>query len=130
MLLTWGEPKRLPYERGIYRSWGAFFDFGDVLELPTPLELPSGDWSISVWLILPIPYVTDRPHTLVQSVTGRGAHVAIDETGSRLGCFDEERGLFIDSGVDLSRERKGWHNIVVTCDNSIEMKVTFYIRGK
>ena len=77
-----------------------------------------------------MPYETDRRHVLVQPVNGKGAHVAIDETGSRLGCVDEEKGLFVDSGVDLSKIRKGWHNIVITCDNSIEMKVTFYIDGK
>ena len=54
----------------------------------------------------------------------------IDETGSRLGCIDEKKVMFIDSGVDLSKRRKGWHNIVVTCDNSIEMKITFYLDGQ
>jgi hypothetical protein len=56
--------------------------------------------------------------------------VVIDETGSRLGCVDEEKSMFVDSGVDLSKIRKGWHNIVVICDNSIETKVTFYLDGK
>jgi hypothetical protein len=56
--------------------------------------------------------------------------VYIDETCSRLCSVDEEKKLIIDSGVDLSKERKGWHNIVITCDNSVEMKITFYLDGK
>lgn len=125
-----GQPQRLPKDRGIYRNWGAFYDFNDVLEIPEGLEIPDGEWSISVWLILPMPYETDKRHVLVQGVSGRGGHVLIDETGSRLGCLDEEKNVFVDSGVDLSKIRKGWHNIVVTCDNSIEMKITFFLDGK
>lgn len=33
-LIKWGEPHRLPKNRGLYRNWGAFFDFGDVIEIP------------------------------------------------------------------------------------------------
>lgn len=66
----------------------------------------------------------------MQSIFGKGGHVVIDETGSRLGAIDEEKGLYVDSGVDLSKIRKGWHNIVVTCDNQNEMKITFYLDGK
>lgn len=32
-LVVWGEPHRLPSDRGLYRNWGAFFDFGDVIEI-------------------------------------------------------------------------------------------------
>ena len=54
----------------------------------------------------------------------------IDETVSRLYSIDENSGLRIDSGVDLNKYKKGWHNIIATCDNKIEQKVTFYIDGK
>ena len=32
-LVQWGEPHRLPDSRGLYRNWGAFFDFGDTIEV-------------------------------------------------------------------------------------------------
>ena len=56
--------------------------------------------------------------------------VAVDETGSRLGSVDEQSGEFVDSGVDLNRYKKGWHQVSVVCDNSSEMKITFYLDGK
>jgi hypothetical protein len=87
------------------------------LEVADGIKFPSSEWSISAWLILPMPFETDKRHVLVQSSSGKGGHFVIDETGSRLGCIDEENGLFIDSGVDFSKIRKGWHNIVITCDN-------------
>ena len=68
-LLQWGDPHKLPAGRGLYRNWGAFFDFGDVIEIPgglsneTPLML---QWSISFWLILPLTsFDTKRKHVLV-----------------------------------------------------------------
>ena len=33
-LVSWGKPYRLPKNKGLHRDWGAFFDFGDVLEVP------------------------------------------------------------------------------------------------
>ena len=38
VLIEHGQPKRLPKERGIFRNWGAFFDFSDVLEIPGGLN--------------------------------------------------------------------------------------------
>lgn len=58
MLVEHGNPKRLPKDRGIYRNWGAFFDFNDVLSIPGGLNIPDGEWSISAWIILPINYET------------------------------------------------------------------------
>lgn len=120
----------MPKDRGIYRNWGAFFDFGDVLEIPDPIVIETGCWSISVWLLLPITFETERRHTLVQAHNGRGAYLFVDETGSRLGAEDEETKLVIDSGVDLKKVKRGWSNIVATCDNADNMKITFYINGK
>jgi hypothetical protein len=56
----------------------------------------------------------------------------VDETGSRLGCVDEEKGLFIDSSLDLTSKlhKRGWHNIVVVLDNNGRNNVTFYLDGK
>lgn len=39
-LVQWGEPHHLPMDRGLYRNWGAFFDFGDVIEIPGGLQCP------------------------------------------------------------------------------------------
>ena len=41
LLIEWGKPKRLPKDRGIFRNWGAFFDIGDVLEIPGGLPIPN-----------------------------------------------------------------------------------------
>jgi hypothetical protein len=65
LLIEWGKPKRLPKDRGIYRNWGAFFDEGDILEIPGGLDLPSKEWTISAWVILPMPFATGRRHTLI-----------------------------------------------------------------
>lgn len=32
-LVQWGEPLRLPDGRGLYRNWGAYFDYGDSIEV-------------------------------------------------------------------------------------------------
>mmetsp|Transcript_29513 Transcript_29513/g.44871 ORF Transcript_29513/g.44871 Transcript_29513/m.44871 type:complete len:142 (+) Transcript_29513:1965-2390(+) len=40
-LIIWGEPNRLPQGRGLYRNWGAFFDFGDVIEVAGGIQLPT-----------------------------------------------------------------------------------------
>jgi hypothetical protein len=37
-LVKWGNPHRLPKNKGIYREWGAFFDFGDLIEVPCGLN--------------------------------------------------------------------------------------------
>ena len=29
-----GSPSRLPADRGLYRNWGGFFNFSDVIEIP------------------------------------------------------------------------------------------------
>ena len=130
LTVEWGQPKRLPKDRGIYRNWGAFFDNGDILEIPGGLDIDTKEWTISVWLILPMPFITGKKHTLVQSIYGKGSFLSIDETGSRLVCIDEKTGFKVDSGYDLNKYRKGWHNIVITCDNQVENKVSFYVDGK
>lgn len=40
LLVQEGEPFRLPIGRGLYRDWGAFFDFNDVIMIPGGLALP------------------------------------------------------------------------------------------
>lgn len=51
----------------------------------------------------------------------------VDETGSRLGSIDFESGLFIDSGYDLTKYRKGWHHVTVIFEGGM---VTYYIDAK
>jgi len=53
-----------------------------------------------------------------------------NEKGNRLGVVDEDSGEFHDSGDDFSLESKGWHNIVITCDNNLDLKVVFYLDGR
>ena len=133
MILQAGDPKRLPVDRGIYRNWGAFFDEGDILSLSNGgLGFPRDQWTITAWITLPIVKFKNsgRRHVLVQPISGKGIHLMVDETGSRLGSIDEISGLFIDSMIDLTKYSKGWHHIAVTCDNSDnEKSVTFYIDG-
>jgi hypothetical protein len=68
-IVTWGDPHRLPPQRGLYRNWGAFFDFGDVLEISGGVQTPGvilEQWSISFWLILPLTmFDTRKKHVLV-----------------------------------------------------------------
>ena len=58
-------PAMIPKGRGIYRNWGAFFDFGNVLELIGGLEICSKEgpdayqWSLTFWTVLPIVYPTE-----------------------------------------------------------------------
>lgn len=68
-IIQWGEPHRLPQERGLYRNWGGFFDFGDCMEIPGGLsstEILMKQWSISFWMILPLSmFDTKKKHVLV-----------------------------------------------------------------
>ena len=55
--VKYGNPHRLPKNRGLYRDWGAFFDFGDVIEIPGGITAPNilmDKWSISFWVVLPL----------------------------------------------------------------------------
>ena len=38
-VVQWGDPHRLPEGRGLYRNWGAFFHFNDVLEIPGGIQV-------------------------------------------------------------------------------------------
>ena len=68
-VIQWGQPHRLPEGRGLYRNWGAFFDFNDVLEVAGGLTTQNGlmeRWTISFWMILPLTmYDTTKKHVLV-----------------------------------------------------------------
>lgn len=141
MVIQWGEPFKLPPGRGLYRNWGAFFNFGDVLEIPGGVTAPRTlmyQWSISFWMILPMTvFDTKKKHVLVQSIHGQGAYVQIDETMSCLQVVCERTQKEV-TGFDISKEikhknfKKGWHNFVITCDNEFEDgdgRVTFYFNG-
>jgi hypothetical protein len=55
--VKYGNPHRLPQNKGLYRDWGAFFDFGDVIEIPGGITAPHilmDTWSISFWVVLPL----------------------------------------------------------------------------
>jgi len=63
-LLQWGNPQRLPKDRGIFRNWGTYFDFGDVVEVPGGIKLKD-KWSVSVWIVLPVLMGQESIHTLL-----------------------------------------------------------------
>ena len=76
-LIQWGEPHRLPQGRGLYRNWGAFFDFGDMLEIPSGITVPTvimKQWTASFWFILPM-FDTKRKAVLLQNINGEGAYI-------------------------------------------------------
>ena len=136
-LIQLGDPQRLPKGRGLYRNWGMFFDFGDVLEVPGGIKVPSvlmKQWTISFWMILPLTmYNTSKKHVLVQNCQGTGAYVEIDETATTLQVIDEHTGEAVEADIDLSAQKKGWHNFIVTCDNThpgCKGEIKFYLSGK
>ena len=114
-LVTWGEPHMMPAGKGLYRNWGGFFDFGDVIEIPGGVQIKGTlmkQWSISFWTILPMKlFETHKKHTLVQSIHGEGAFVRIDETQRYLECVCESTGKVIGAGIDILKQPAGWHNI-------------------
>ena len=92
------------------------------------------EWSITFWTILPASYDTMQDRVLVQSVDGKGAYFALDETSSRMGCIDELTHQFIDAGIELSNNKKikkGWHHIAVVCSrdsqNPQRQNVVFFL---
>ena len=141
IVLKWGEPYKLPPGRGLYRNWGVFFNFGDVIEIPGGVTSPGTlmyKWTISFWMILPLKvFDTQKKHVLVQNIDGEGAYVQIDETMSCLQVVCEQTKKEITC-LDISKEmkrknfKKGWHNFVITCDNQDESgdgRVTAYFNG-
>lgn len=137
ILIQHGEPHQLPKNKGLYRDWGAFFDFGDVIEISNGIKLNPRlleQWSISFWMILPLTiYETNKRHILVQSVAGSGAYIQIDETGQDLQTVCELSGRTLSAGFNLNLVKvKGWHHITVTCNNlhvSGKGAIKFYIDG-
>ena len=74
-ICIWGGPTRLPAQFGLYRNWGAFFDFGDVLEVSSvgimDAVLLNESWTVSFWTILPMDvFETHKKHILIQSIEG------------------------------------------------------------
>lgn len=130
MIVKTGEPKRLHKEYGIYRNWGNLMDEGDILKI-APNGFDSDSYTVCLWITLPIVKFNNmaawRHVLLAPTWSKRGIHLLVDETGSKLGSIDDESGLFIDSGNDLTKYRKGWHHIsiVYDCDT-----VTYHIDGK
>ena len=114
-----------------------FFDFGDVLEVPGGIKCPSilmKQWTVSFWVILPLTmFNTGKKHVLLQNTQGTGAYVQIDETSSRLQVIDEHTGEAVEAKIDLSAQKKGWHNFIITCDNthpSCKGEIKFFFSGK
>lgn len=140
-LMIQGSPKRLPEGRGLYRNWGAYFDFNEIIEIPGGIQTEGiimERWSISFWTILPLPNLgglddkVKPKHVLIQNVNGTGAYIQVDHTCQKLQMVCEKTGREISADVDLKEYKKGWHNIIVVCDNldpGCEGAVSFYIDG-
>lgn len=68
VFVHWGQPHRLPENRGLYRNWGAFFDYGDVIEIPGGVQVNSvimEQWTISFWMVVPLFLEAKKAHVLV-----------------------------------------------------------------
>jgi hypothetical protein len=106
------------------------FDEGDILKV-SPAGLSLESFAVTLWITLPIVKFSakaGRRHVILGPThQERGIHLLVDETGSRLGSIDDVSGLFIDSGNDLTKYRKGWHLICVVFDKG---RVTYHIDGK
>ena len=107
LLITIGEPFRLPTGRGLYRDWGAFFDFGDCIEIPGGLSIPGmimEKWTVSFWMILPLNlHKTNKRHVLVQNIKGTGAYIEVNESCSQIQTICEETGRIVTGGFDLRK---------------------------
>lgn len=77
-------------------------------------------------------YETQRKHVLIQNFKGEGAYIQVDENCKDLQCVCELTGRTISAGIDLRMEKKGWHNIVVVCNNIENERgnIKFMINGK
>jgi len=85
-IIMYAEPHRLPEDRGIYRNWGAYFDFGDVLEVPLGVQTPTKimpQWSVSFWMLFPM-VDSRQKKVLIQSIHGEGAYIRFSEEGMTL----------------------------------------------
>ena len=113
--LVWGTPERLPKDKGLYENWGALFSFGDLIEIPKMIELPS-EYSISFWFIMPL-IPSNSWHTLIQNYKGLGGSIVADPKCTFIGAFDENTGEFLH-GIKLKgRLKYGWHNCVLNYSN-------------
>ncbi len=134
IIIKEGDPARLPVDRGIYRNWGAYFDQGDILLITNGgLNVVESSFTVTLWITLPIVKFQNsgRRHVILAPAKGKGITLLVDETGSRIGAVDEKTGLFVDSGNDFSKFKKGWHHIAIVYEGEGSQKyVTFYIDGK
>lgn len=129
VLKVWGEPKKLPIDKGLHFNWGALFNYGDMLEIldydqsiqihwkgeVKPFHISQTDWSISVWFVVPFLKSPDFK-VLLQNSQGFGAYVCICNKGKWIGAFDETTGMFCRA-IKIRRLKRGWHNLIVTSKN-------------
>ena len=91
-------------------------------------------WSISFWMILPLNlHKTSKKHVLIQSIKGTGAYIEINEACTQLQAVCEESNRVVNAGIELRKVKKGWHNIVVVCNNlhpNCEGAIKFFLDGK
>ena len=112
-IIVHGKPGRMPPDRGIFHNWGAFFDFGDCLEISGGLdhkgnanpEQPNLEWTITFWTILPAVYNSLKDRILVQAIDGKGAYLMIDKEGHLVSIDEVHEDHRVDSGIDLNRKK-------------------------
>lgn len=76
-----GKPQLLPPGKGLYDNWGVFVNYGDVFEVSNRSALRDRQWSVSVWVLMPV-LNTGAFHTLIQNIHGFGGFLVIDDEGS------------------------------------------------
>ena len=108
--------------------------------LPRPITLSSElDSSFTLWFRFYNPVIkTNKWHTLLQDRNGLISLIAIDNTGSRLGCF-ANNGDFIDSGINLNHPdlKNKWLQIAVVFrslgvmeESQVTGELKWYVNGK
>lgn len=113
LIITHGKPGHMPPDRGIYRNWGTFFDFGDSLEIAggfnhkgnKDTDQPQLEWSITFWTVLPAVYNGNEDRILVQAYDGKGAYVMIDKEGHLVSIDEVDPNHRVDSGIDLTPKK-------------------------
>lgn len=116
VLRMYGKPTKLPQGKGLFGHMGAFFGFGDLIVTDQPVEFPSHAWSISFWMLAPVPY-TGKQHTLLQGAAG-ARYVVIDPTGLRLGTFDTSTKKYRNALKMDMLSPYAFHNIIITYEPS------------
>lgn len=139
---TEGRIIRLPYMKvePYNKTMGIITYSKHYFLLPRPIILSSEmDSSFTLWFRFYNPVIrTNKWHTLLQDRNGLISLIAINSTGSRLGCF-ANNGDFIDSGINLNDPalKNKWVQIAVVFrslgvmeESQVTGDLKWYVDGK